>query len=183
MAPALRAGRNLSVAEPELYEVITRQLRTGVPGSLPRAAHAVGALTILAALRLRWLTDDVENYWQGSREPQRLPPNELLAWFRRHQLRPVQEMLRDLVRHLVIEQHRRNVLRKLAASPTKFTARFLSEGDRIVPLALLRPDTSNPRYANAVQFLRDLGYLEATPALVPSDDGRALLLRIEEAAA
>lgn len=124
--------------------------------------------------------------WLGERAPLRLPPDYLVEHARSAstQNETARTYFSRLVEALVVDQHVKNALRKLAIAPEKPTARLICEGHwvRLVPDSDFRPGTSNSRYANAVMFLEDLGFLEHGSDAGLTPEGKALLSKLREAA-
>lgn len=101
--------------------------------------------------------------WLGDNEPSRLSPRLLAAKWREAVAgdEPIPLFLARWIREHIINQHRSNALRKLAADPNRYTAKFSIEGEYLIPLAPMEPGTSSPRFDNVARFMSDLGYLDA----------------------
>lgn len=174
-------GRNAGLAEPELHDAIEQMVRDGRAAAPGAWVHNASLLFLLSVVRLQALVErDGEEAWLGSNATFRLSPQTLLRHFQAacHSKIRVPEYLRQVLDELVVKQHRANALRKLAAQPTKDTAKFILQGQEFVPLSLHQPGTSNPRFLNAILFLQDLGYLTHSPNPTVTSDGNALLERI-----
>lgn len=142
-------------------------------------AHDSALLLLLSVVRLSQLP---VGDWLGHQEPARMPPRtlarDLLAALDSGV--DVLTFLREILKVRVLEQHRRNALRKLFDQPTVDSQKFIIEGSRLFAVSQLEPGTSNPRFDNAVMFLAELGYLNADDGNQPTAEGRALLDRLEE---
>ena len=107
--------------------------------------------------------------WRGDTDAHRLPPatltNHLGESVRRNLT--VAAYFERVLADFVVRQHVRNALRKLAGDPSKYSVLFTIENERVFPLKPHRAFTSDPRFRNASQMLRDLGLL--------AEDGTVLM--------
>jgi len=167
-----KRGANLE-QEPAIYVALCD------PDATPnKTAWAHNALLLLlwSIVRMRAQRNAAADSWIGDGTPWRRPPGVLV----RHLEAAAAEGLscrsyfRRCLEELVLHQHQNNALRKLLGDPTKYTALFTIESGRLSPLSRHRADTSNPRFANAVQFLIDLGFLDADRQKVTEDGARLL---------
>ena len=173
------AGSGATTTETEIFERIQ-----GSKDILIWAGDAL-LLFLISVERLRALLKlHGESAWPGSTDEGRLPPATLISRVDALDLSgPVGEIVPEILLQLVARQHRRTALRKLAANFTPDTALFQLEGRLLVDLVDLTrfaPGTSNPRFGNAVQYLEDLGYLHRDDAPGLTQEGEALLARIEK---
>ncbi len=169
--PVLTASR----CEPGLFTSIRGMAKHGWSETPLVWAHDSALMMLMTFTRIRLLLErDGSDAWIGSGQG-RLPPDEIAEHVGRgvREGMQVKEYLLCCLHELVVRQHRRNALRKLRAVPRRDTSKLVFEGSRLVPLNTHSPGTSNPRYGNAVLFLRDLGYLDRTGRITP--DGRDLL--------
>lgn len=169
-----RQGRQVDFLEPELHGRILAAARNRIT----RSQRDAVLLLLLSVVRLRRMMRDLgEESWTGDRDPQRLPPRQLIDHVETAaaQGATVAQYLYRCLCDLVIRQHQRNALRKLAADPRKSTALFALEGGLLMPFGEHRPGTSNPRFENALSFLQDLGYVDEEGV---TEDGRQLLADI-----
>jgi hypothetical protein len=120
--------------------------------------------------------------WIGDRDLTRLPPEHLIEHVQTAvaNRETVAGYLRSVLHELVVRQHQRNALRKLAADPNRFTARLAVEQGVLIPLSEHYPGTSNPRFGNAITFLRDLGYLGPDDTAATTAAGERLLDEIAQ---
>ena len=169
------ARAEAEVAEPELSQSACIASRKD-PAA---AAHDTCLLFLLSSSRMRALfQQDGPDAWTGESDPERLPPSVLVNVLEdalSHQRR-VRSFLHDVILELVIRQHRKIALRKLAADPSRDTSELLLEAGGMIPLTGHFAGTSNPRYTNAVMALGDLGYLAPDGSVTL--DGEELLAQI-----
>lgn len=176
LCETVEQGAKAKTLEPELFyalwTTVDRELWTG---------DAL-LLFVLSVERLRHLTTLYgEDAWPGSTDSSRLPPAALISRLDSFDgSLSVSVLVPELLLDLVVRQHRRTALRKLAANTTPDTSLFQLEGPLLTDFVAFNPGTSNPRFGNAVQYLEDLGYLPAHGAAGLTDDGEKLLKRIEE---
>lgn len=170
----------LQVDEPELHR---RVIERGRHDTKVTTAD-VTALLVLSLTRLDMLSKRDPEAWIGSRSSWRLPPDVLVDRLRTAMglKLSVDAFLERSLRDLVIDQHVRNALRKLESDPSRYTAKFLLEGERVTIIGEHRPDMSTPRFDNSVRFLQDLGYLSERMPPQLTTDGVALLAQIRSGA-
>jgi hypothetical protein len=151
--------REAPFAEPELLAEGRESYDDNEPTG--RVASAAALLFCLSAMRLRLLLADSPGSWIGDEDAARLPPKRLIEWFDENDGLAGEALVFRLLGELVIQQHRKNVLRKLAADPLRETGRFDVDGSHMAPLITeeFDPGTSNPRFSNVRTYLMDLGYL------------------------
>lgn len=148
-------------------------------GLIPWAQDAF-LMLLFTLTRLRTHLAAEPTAWLGDRSRERLAPHRLIeiGVVAREKGLTCSEFFREVLRENVLLQHQRNALRKLLGDPSKYTALFTLEGRTFIPLGTHEPDTSNPRFANAVRYLIDLGYLAEEEPHKPTTDGRELLKAI-----
>jgi hypothetical protein len=176
------AGRTAPELEPELHQRIGWTVSEGDAEDLGAWAHDASLLLLLSIARLLHIVQLAPDAWIGDRDPQRLPPRRLIEHVEESVTRgwTAAEHLHRILHELVVRQHQRNALRKLAADPRKFTAKLAIEQGLLIPLLPHQPGTSNPRFDNAVVFLQDLGYINRDEPITMTPDGEALLEEIAE---
>ncbi len=173
-----------AIVETELVEVIQEITRKGRSTDPERWVAVSCLLFLLSVVRLDHLIDEHgSEAWIGGNEHQRLVPERLLTHLQQGQEDElnVQQYLERVLNEFVVQQHIGNALRKLTAMPNRDSSKLHSEGASIVVLSTHQPGTSNPRFENAGEYLRDLGYLSDDG--IPTDDGLALLDAIQGASA
>lgn len=153
---------------------IKASLRAGEGGAA--WGYDASLLLVRSVVRLRQLAR-AGDPWTGRPDTWRLPPERLIATFvaAEQEGATVKQYLAKVLERDVLHQHHGNALRKLISRPHADSARFMFEEGRVVPLGNINPGTSSPRYANAVDYLAELGYLDEAR---PTAEGLALLRRI-----
>lgn len=181
LTASVRAGVDADIREPDLCRGAAKASRVDAPAE---RLHEAALLLMLSVRRLALLIDDYgTGAWLGEEAPNRLPPAFLVQHLEKCASVTARDYLLRCLDECVVRQHLVTALRKLAAVPSKNTAKLAFIGDRLIPLIRHVPGTSNPRFDNAVEFLRDLGYLAEGTPVVPTQDGLALLERIAREAA
>ena len=180
LEPIVLARREAPVVEPELYDRIASAVWGGDAEDLGAWAYDAALLLLLSIRRLDLLGQVAPDAWIGDRDLQRQPPRRLIEHVESAiaEGQTSAEYMRCALHELVVRQHQRNALRKLAADPQKFTAKLTLEQGRLIPLLPHQPGTSNPRFENAVVFLQDLGFIDRNEPMTTTPDGDALLEEI-----
>src|SRR5262249_37554021 len=115
----IQAGAETEVAEPDLSQTV---YSVEDPAT---AAHDTCLLFLLSATRMRVLIrEDGPDAWTGENDPERLPPSVLVNVLDEalSQRQTARSFLHDVIVELVIRQHRKIALRKLAADPSRDTS-------------------------------------------------------------
>ena len=174
-------GRKVDTLEPEIHNTLVENTKRLESANQYTWVHDASILLLLTLSRLTHLTTvDGEQVWLGGNEAFRLPPKVLNNIFLKHvqSEESIKAFLHYVYDKLVLEQHASNALRKLFFQPNQDTAKFIREGENIIPLSLHGPGTSDPRYVNAVNYLQELGFLTHSLTPLLTDEGELLRERI-----